>query len=431
LNPDEEIELHYSSYAIAFARKKLKTFSFCEACDGKPALAVPAPSDAIFFAFYAFLLNGDYPPELAPTTSPYYDTAKSNGPPSIAGFKPDDPLYLITDIRVYIFACRMSFSELKRKALDRMWAMSLTHNNPITVLEEIYGDNGLSHQDVEALQHWSLVFLRKVDAGTKLANIIALQQSGQWSEPLQALRRKNFDLNRACVLALRCLVLDKAIRTIKNGMKVHSLKEDEKELIGSKEKMLAQGKSDMAAFRVITTMTWSDDADQFDPPVSASGGAEDSTLSTAELLWLQGTVPKLAKSYEDIVSAQKEAEKQAKANGKREKKHRDAAQKRRRDKRKAKAKARARANGTYTDDEYDNSDDDEGGGSDSSSYSLHYGDESDGERGHCRHRCRRCVAEGSRGCRHVGWWCRDCGERRLPSKRDLLRTWLRDHPRMR
>jgi hypothetical protein len=245
----------------------------------------------------------------------------------------------------------MSFPELKRKALDRMWAMSLTHNNPITVLEEIYGDNGLSNQDVEALQHWSLVFLRKFDTATKLANILVLQQSAQWSEPLQALRRKNFDLNHACVLALRCLVLEKAVRTIKNGMKVHSLKEDERELIAGKEKMLAQGKSDMAAFRVIRTMTWSDDADQFDPPVSASGGAY-SSLSTAELLWLKGTVPKLAKSYEDIVSAQKEAEKQAKANGKRDKKHRDA-QRRKQDKRKAKPKARARANGTYTDDEYD------------------------------------------------------------------------------
>ncbi|KAK2879417.1 hypothetical protein FQN49_000906 [Arthroderma sp. PD_2] len=213
--PSDYIELHYGSYAIPFPRSKLRRDCSLASKlrEDVNFLNIPAPSHQIFFAFYAYLLNGDYPPELVKATSPYLMATKAQGPPLISTYSPENDNYLVTDIKMFSLASMLDFSDLRDNAAERMYSLSETHANPILVLEEIYNSATRSDDDRNRLRRWVLEFLAKGNSQSGLTNLDILQAE-QWGNKLSKLRKESGLFNMDYIAALESLVIKKAFACI-------------------------------------------------------------------------------------------------------------------------------------------------------------------------------------------------------------------------
>ncbi|EFE42532.1 hypothetical protein TRV_02729 [Trichophyton verrucosum HKI 0517] len=209
--PKDYIELHYENYAVPFLRSGLrKDCSLAsKISEDVNFLNIPAPSHQIFCAFYSYLLNGDYPPELVKITSPYITARNAEGPPLILTYVPELENFLATDIRMFSLASMLDFSDLRDSAMHRMHSLSETHANPISILQEIYNSPTRNDDDRDGLRRWVLEFLPKGGKERGFTNIDVLQ-TGQWSDSLAKLRKENGLFNMDYSTAFESLVLEKA-----------------------------------------------------------------------------------------------------------------------------------------------------------------------------------------------------------------------------
>ncbi|TPX20861.1 hypothetical protein DIZ76_016758 [Coccidioides immitis] len=225
------VELHFANFAVPFPRSKLTPFESISSNipQGNVSINVPAPSNHLFFAFYSFLLNEDYPPELVRVSTPYLTTTTARGPPSIATFHPNTPAYLVNDIQMFVLGSRMAFDELKEKALERLYSMSETHNDPMAVLEEIYNEADLEKEEHKnTLRNWARAFLAKKIEKSGETNILILQKSEQWKDRFMGLRKKNQLFNKDCSETEDDLLLNKALEALEKGEKKDQDGEDGK-----------------------------------------------------------------------------------------------------------------------------------------------------------------------------------------------------------
>ncbi|KAI1951360.1 hypothetical protein LOZ12_002493 [Ophidiomyces ophidiicola] len=210
------VELHYANYAIPFPKKQLASFASLKSQVSKEnaLLKISANSQPIFFAFYQFLLNQDYPPEIVKITTPYVTATTSCGPPSISTFQADDPAYLLKDIQMFTLGSQLAFSELRNKALEKLYLLSEMHSDPMAVLEEIYNKGISNEEDLRVLRKWVQDFLSKQPENTENTNLSILKQSGLWKDRFTGLRAKSklFDLD--CSKTEEDLLLGKAIRAL-------------------------------------------------------------------------------------------------------------------------------------------------------------------------------------------------------------------------
>ncbi|EEP80055.1 predicted protein [Uncinocarpus reesii 1704] len=217
----EYVELHYADYAVPFPRSKLTVFESLQPRISKEnTVKVPVASKRPFCTFYSFLFKQDYPPELVQTTTPYFTPSATQGPPSIRDFRADDPAYLVNDIQMFALGSQMSFAELRNKAFERLYSMGETHNDPMAVFEEIYGDNTIENQgDKDTLRKWARDFLSKqVDESGK-TNICILQQSEQWKNRLAEFRKVNELFDVDCSKVEEDLLLNKALKALEKEEK--------------------------------------------------------------------------------------------------------------------------------------------------------------------------------------------------------------------
>ncbi|KAJ4352088.1 uncharacterized protein N0V89_007434 [Didymosphaeria variabile] len=105
--------------------------------------------------FFELLHTGSYGPDAKLALS-----QGRKGPPDIKSPSTGEP-NLLTDIRMYKMGIIMGFDELKGTALERMYKHAVTHEDPITLLQELYGC-GEPDADLKA---WTRKFLAKVPEG--------------------------------------------------------------------------------------------------------------------------------------------------------------------------------------------------------------------------------------------------------------------------
>ncbi|PSN66477.1 hypothetical protein BS50DRAFT_677674 [Corynespora cassiicola Philippines] len=123
-----------------------------------------------FLRFLELLHTGTYGPDPKPIT-----ITGNRGPPVIRPPN-NSPPYLLTDIRIYKMGCLMGFDELKGTALERMYRPAATHEDPVTLLSEIY-EGGEPDAD---LKTWVRKFLLRTptaaDGGTDwISNLVKLE----------------------------------------------------------------------------------------------------------------------------------------------------------------------------------------------------------------------------------------------------------------
>lgn len=369
--------MEYSSYVIPFPRKKLKAFSSLTIPES--TLKVPAQSDSIFFAFHAYLLKGDYTPESGP--SPYQNAA---GPPIIAHLRREAPACLLTDVRVFILASKMSFVELKRRSLERMYAMCVIQENPMAALEEIYKDNTFNGEDRHLLREWCRDFLRKMNPEIGM-NVTILENSGECRDRFNDLVRKSDAFREDRRRAKNCYVIEKAIRFV--DLAGPSGKYDKvNERVTEMRDKLTSELLDPRRLHYLEHPAHSESSDPWTylpgpaieslPP--AAGG--EYALSRMDLQHLQEHCPSIAMCYESVLDEQKEFESEAKNKSK--------------DK-KGKGKAKGRDKPKEDDDS---------------------SPESAEIQKQCAHRCQLC-RPGDRTCTHPQEPCLYCGAGRFSRRR--------------
>jgi hypothetical protein len=109
------------------------------------------PADG-FMAMLELLHTGTYGPDIGPVSG-----AGRPGPPIIKPVHLDSPPYLQRDVRVFKTGLEMGFEDLIGFSLERLRSQSITHEDPIAVLKEIY-DNKEPHPE---LRKWAQEFLVK------------------------------------------------------------------------------------------------------------------------------------------------------------------------------------------------------------------------------------------------------------------------------
>jgi hypothetical protein len=95
--------------------------------------------------------------------------------------------------------------------------MSVTHNDPIAALEEIYDDSStIGEEDKNTLRSWVRDFLSKARPGSEITNILILEQDQKWSRRFVALRRRFGVFAADCATVQEDLVVKKAVSRIGN-----------------------------------------------------------------------------------------------------------------------------------------------------------------------------------------------------------------------
>ncbi|KAF1968922.1 hypothetical protein BU23DRAFT_478690 [Bimuria novae-zelandiae CBS 107.79] len=113
--------------------------------------------DDVFMRFLELLHTGSYGPD----PKHIFALSSRKGPPIIKASTPANPEpYLLTDIKMYKFGAAMGFDELKGTALDRMYCHPITHEDPISLLRELYA---AGEPDAE-LKTWTRKFLSRTPA---------------------------------------------------------------------------------------------------------------------------------------------------------------------------------------------------------------------------------------------------------------------------
>jgi hypothetical protein len=116
-------------------------------------LAVPEEVDRDTFMRLLELVHlGRYSPDIGPVCAP-----GRKGPPLIKPLHHESQPFLLTDIRMFKLGAAMGFDEAKGVALQRMSGQSVTREDPVAVLSEIYDG---ADPDPE-LRAWAKAFLLK------------------------------------------------------------------------------------------------------------------------------------------------------------------------------------------------------------------------------------------------------------------------------
>ena len=135
---------NFFSIRRAFAKSGSRYFEISDFIEGE-----------IFLRFLELLHRNTYGPD------PKHIYAMGvRGPPVIKSASPGEP-YLLTDIKMYKMGVMTGFDELKGTALERMYRHGITHEDPVDLLNALYGD-GEPDGDLKA---WTRKFLGKTCAG--------------------------------------------------------------------------------------------------------------------------------------------------------------------------------------------------------------------------------------------------------------------------
>lgn len=218
LKPSEYIEIHYLNYAVPIPRRNLNNFPSLvqKISESKEPLVLTAPNSTptpIFLALYSYIFEFDYSPSLKSVMSSTLGTKA--GPPVIETHKSSDPPYLLTDIQVYTLASKLRFSELRSKALGRLYAQSVTRNDPMAALEKIYQGKEIEvEEDKHALRAWARAFLSKTHSDGKATNLGILQKSEQWKSRFAALRLRGGEFLADCDAANEGIAVKAALMRI-------------------------------------------------------------------------------------------------------------------------------------------------------------------------------------------------------------------------
>jgi hypothetical protein len=109
-----------------------------------------------FMRLLELLHLGRYSPDIMPVCTP-----GRKGPPLIKPLHHASQPYLLTDIKMFKLGATMGFDEVKGLALERMSSQTITREDPVAVLKEIY-DGVDPDPDLRA---WAKAFLAKVPEG--------------------------------------------------------------------------------------------------------------------------------------------------------------------------------------------------------------------------------------------------------------------------
>ncbi|KAF2188972.1 hypothetical protein K469DRAFT_471835, partial [Zopfia rhizophila CBS 207.26] len=154
----ESVEFLFDEKAILVPNEKIDPCPTLKKNFGKTRF-LAIPEDVLketLMALLEFLHTGTYSPDIGPMTAP-----GRKGPPVIKPVHNDSPPYLLTDIRMFKLSAALGCEEIKGVAMGRLKMQHVTHEDPISVLTEIY-EGG---EPDAGLRSWGRKFLSQVPYG--------------------------------------------------------------------------------------------------------------------------------------------------------------------------------------------------------------------------------------------------------------------------
>lgn len=153
----KSVQFIFEKRAILVPASKIDKFtSIRRAFDKAGTVYMEVPDDVThdgFMALLELLHKGTYSPDSELMTG-----GGRSGPPVIKPTRASSPSYLLRDIDVFKTGQAMGFSDLLSFAIKRMYAQTLTHEDPIRVLQAIYEGKESPHCDIRS---WAQRFLLK------------------------------------------------------------------------------------------------------------------------------------------------------------------------------------------------------------------------------------------------------------------------------
>ncbi|GAB7331219.1 hypothetical protein MBLNU13_g02684t2 [Cladosporium sp. NU13] len=162
------VELIWDEKRVMAPRDKVMEFDSLKkpaSRNGKYELLLPQCDFHTLKCLWDFIQHRKYSPQysyLDPATSQRRKDMK--GPPIIvhgSGFDATDGVTV--HIRVFKMAESMKFSELQKYAMERLYEMPTTSDDPITALKEIYNEKDKSKPIHAELHKWARKFLARTD----------------------------------------------------------------------------------------------------------------------------------------------------------------------------------------------------------------------------------------------------------------------------
>jgi hypothetical protein len=162
------VELIWDEKRVMVPRDKVMEFDSLKkpgSRNGKYELLLPKCDFHTLKCLWDFIQHRKYSPQysyLDPATSQRREDMK--GPPIIVhgrGFDATDGVTV--HIRVFKMAESMKFSELQKYAMERLYEMPTTADDPITALKEIYNEKDKSKPIHAELHKWARKFLARTD----------------------------------------------------------------------------------------------------------------------------------------------------------------------------------------------------------------------------------------------------------------------------
>ncbi|OQO14762.1 hypothetical protein B0A48_00144 [Cryoendolithus antarcticus] len=164
------IELIWDSKRVMIPREKAMAFPSLKRQAVKLdrfECIVPECEFQVFKCLWDFIQHQRYSPSLEEGHCPASASLSHRiGPPKIVGQgrgqeQPDD---ITTHIRVFKSAEGLFFEELRKYALERLFSMSRTTDDPIAALKELYNDKDGGKGSIHAdLHKWARAFLARTD----------------------------------------------------------------------------------------------------------------------------------------------------------------------------------------------------------------------------------------------------------------------------
>ncbi|OQO14441.1 hypothetical protein B0A48_01318 [Cryoendolithus antarcticus] len=164
------IELIWDSKRVIIPREKAMAFPSLKRQAVKLdrfECIVPECEFQVFKCLWDFIQHQKYSPSLeeghhSASASSYHRT----GPPIIVGQGrvQEQPDGITTHIRVFKLAEGLFFEELRKYALERLFSMSRTTDDPVTALKELYNDKDGGKSSIHAdLHKWARAFLARTE----------------------------------------------------------------------------------------------------------------------------------------------------------------------------------------------------------------------------------------------------------------------------
>jgi hypothetical protein len=156
----DSLEFLFQDNPVLVAAAKINAFTSIRKVFDKAKSRFVAVSEEVdrdtFMRLLELLHLGRYSPDIMPVCAPGL-----KGPPLIKPLHHESQPYLLTDIRMFKLGAAMGFDEVKGLALERMGSQSITREDPVAVLKEIY-DGVDPDPDLRA---WAKAFLIKGPEG--------------------------------------------------------------------------------------------------------------------------------------------------------------------------------------------------------------------------------------------------------------------------